>query len=155
MLFRPSFFRLALPLLIALGAGESGLASPPKKADQKSEHGAPSESENDREIARSIELGGLVFPVFNEKDVLQNYIFVNARMVVAPGKDPWKYREKAHFIRDAVLRAAHRTSFNLEGTLTKLDEKRAAAECVKASNAILGEDAIVGMTFTQIDSRIR
>ena len=37
----------------------------------------------------------------------------------------------------------------------KLDEKLAAAECLKAANAVLGEkDALVSMTFTQIASQL-
>jgi hypothetical protein len=75
-------------------------------------------------------------------------------MLVAPGKDPWKYREQSHFVRDAVIRAAHRVSFNIKGDFGKLDETLAAAECLKAANEILGEkDALVSMSFTSIASR--
>lgn len=124
----------------------SASASPPPKKKE-------GEGDTDKEIARSVELGGLVFPVFDDKGKLKNYIFVNARMLVAPGKDPWKYREKAHYIRDAVLRAAHRTSFGQATNSSKLDEKLAATESMKAANAVLAEDALIGMTFTQIDSQ--
>jgi hypothetical protein len=127
------------------------LAAPPPSDG----HGEASGTPDEREVARSIDLGGLVFPVFNDEGKLKNYLFVNARMKVGDGKDPWKYREKAHFIRDAVVRAAHRTSFNMKSDLTKLDEKLAAAECLKAANEALGEkDAVVTMTFTQIASRV-
>jgi hypothetical protein len=92
--------------------------------------------------------------VFDKDNKLRNYLFVNARMLVADGKDPWKYREQSHFIRDAVIRAAHRTSFHLATDMSKLDEKRAAAESLKAANAVLGEPgAVVSMTFTQIASQ--
>ena len=119
------------------------------------EHGAEqAASDDDREIAMSVELGGLVFPMFDEGGKLKNYIFVSARMVVSQGKDPWKYREQAHFIRDAVVRAAHRVSFNAKGNYNKLDEKLAATECLKAANDILGEkDALVSMTFKSIASQ--
>jgi hypothetical protein len=111
---------------------------------------------NDTEVARSIEFGGLVFPMFAKDGTLKNYLFVNARMLVGPGKDPWKYREKAHLIRDAVIRAAHRTSFALNGDYTKLDEELAAAECVKAANESIGEKgALVTMTFTQVASKAK
>ncbi len=122
-------------------------------------HAAPpaagkSAAADEKEIARSLDLGGLVFPVFDQDGKLKNYIFVNARMLVGPGKDPWKYRERAHFVRDAVLRAAHRTSFGLKDQPSKLDEKLAEAESLKAANAAMGEtDALVSMTFTQIASQ--
>ena len=117
------------------------------------EHGA-ADSPDEAEVARSIELGGMVFPVFDEKRKLRNYLFVSARMLAGPGKDVWKYREKQHFIRDAIVRASHRVSLHMKGDFKKLDEKLAAAECLKAANSVAGEkDALVTMTFTQIASR--
>ncbi len=144
--------RRSLFLLLALAA-----CAPTALAEK--EHGKESEGASDapesREIARSIELSGLVFPVFEKSGKLETYLFVNARMLVAPGKDPWKYREKAHFIRDAVIRAAHRTSFNVDGDNSKLNEDLAQRECLKAANDILGEpDALVSMTFTQIATQV-
>lgn len=124
----------------------------PAFAQEHGKEGAATPDE--KEIGRSIELSGLVFPVFTEQGKLKNYLFVNARMLVGPGKDPFKYRDQAHFIRDAVVRAAHRTSFNVKGDYTKLDEKTAAAECLRVGNEAVGErDALVSMTFTQIASQ--
>jgi hypothetical protein len=134
----------------AVFAVAPALAAPPSGG-----HGESSETPDEREVARSIDLGGLVFPVFTSDHKLKNYLFVNARMKVADGKDPWKYREKAHMIRDAVVRAAHRTSFSSKDDSTKLDEKLAAAECLRVANDAVGEkDALVTMTFTQIASRV-
>jgi len=118
------------------------------------EHGAEGPAPDEAEVARSIELGGLVFPIFDETGKLKNYLFASARMLAGPGKDVWKYREQQHFIRDAIVRASHKVSFNLAGNYQKLDEKLAAAECLKAANQVIGEkDALVTMTFTQIDSQ--
>lgn len=118
------------------------------------EHGAEPAAPDEAEVARSVELGGMVFPVFDENRKLKNYLFISARMLAGPGKDVWKYREKQHFIRDAIVRASHKVSFHQKGNFKKLDEKLAAAECLKAANAIVGEkDALITMTFTQIASR--
>ena len=118
------------------------------------EHGADADGPDEAEVARSVELGGMVFPVFDETRKLKNYLFISARMLSGPGKDVWKYREKQHFIRDAIVRASHKVSFHQKGNFKKLDEKVAAAECLKAANAIIGEkDALITMTFTQIASR--
>jgi hypothetical protein len=138
--------RLLIASLTACCAALPAHSAPPAHVD-------PAEEADEKEVARSIDLRGLVFPVFDEKGKLKNYIFINARMLVGSGKDPWKYREKAHLIRDAVVRAAHRTSFNVKGDYTRLDEKRAAAECIKAANEGLGETVLVTMTFTQITSQ--
>jgi hypothetical protein len=142
--------RLFLAAFAALLAAAPSQAAPPAPA---SGHGDGKETK-DSEVARSIDLGGLAFPMFDEDGALKNYLFVNARMLVAPGKDQWKYREKAHTIRDGIIRAAHRTSFDLDGDYTKLDEKLAAKECIKAANDSIGEkDALVAMTFTQVASQ--
>ena len=100
-------------------------------------------------------MGGLVFPMFDEDLKLRNYLFISARLLAGPGKDVWKYREQQHFIRDAIVRASHKVSFNVKGDYKKLDEKLAAAECLKAANQVLGEkDALVTMTFTQVASQL-
>jgi hypothetical protein len=120
------------------------------------EHGAEGEgtAPDEAEVARSVELGGMVFPVFDEKRKLKNYLFISARMLAGPNKDVWKYREQQHFIRDAIVRASHKVSFHAKGNFKKLDEKLAAAECLKAANGVVGEaDALVSMTFTQIASQ--
>jgi len=144
-LLMPSTRRLFL-IVAMLAAAAPALASPPPKEK--------AESPQDKEAGQSVEFTQLVFPVFNNTGKLENYLYVNARMKVGDGKDPWKYREKAHFIRDAVIRAAHKTSFNIKGDTKKLDEKLAAAECLKAANAVIGEPgALVSMTFTQIASQ--
>lgn len=122
----------------------------PPAGEGHGEEGTPSEAE----VARSLELGGLVFPVFDEKLKLKNYLFISARMLAGPGKDVWKYREQQHFIRDAILRAAHKKSFHAKGDFRKLDEKVAAAECIKVANQVVGEQgALIQMTFTQIASQ--
>ena len=135
-------------LAAALAPAASAFAPPAPSPESGS--GTPTEAE----VARSLELGGLVFPVFDEKLKLKNYLFVSARMLAGPGKDVWKLRERQHFIRDAILRVSHSTSFHAKGNFKKLDEKLAAAECLKVANQIAGEaDALITMTFTQIASQ--
>ena len=120
------------------------------------EHGpAAAAAPEEAEVARSVEMGGLVFPIFDEKQKLRNYLFVSARMLAGPGKDVWKYREQQHFIRDAIVRVSHKVSFSVAGDYKKLGGKLDAAECLKAANVVLGEkDALVSMTFTQIASQL-
>lgn len=138
-------------LLTAVSVAAVIAAFPSAIAQEHAAPGAPDEAE----VARSIDMGGLVFPIFDEKLKLQNYLFISARLLAGPGKDVWKYREQQHFIRDAIVRASHKVSFNVKGDYKKLDEKLAAAECLKAANEVLGEkDALVTMTFTQVASQL-
>jgi hypothetical protein len=145
---RPSRRDLLTTASLASAAAAVSIAMPAHAQEHSTE--TPAEAE----VARSVELGGMVFPVFDEKMRLRNYLFVSARMLAGPGKDVWKFREQQHFIRDAIVRASHRVSFHAKGSYEKLDEKVAAAECLKAANGVIGEpDALVTMTFTQIASR--
>jgi hypothetical protein len=119
------------------------------------DHGAATAATEDADVARSLDMGGLVFPIFDENRKLKNYLFVSARLEAGPGKDIWKYREQQHFIRDAIVLASHRTSFNIAGDFKKLDEKLASAECLKAANEALGEKgALTTMVFTQVASQL-
>jgi hypothetical protein len=133
-------------------APASALAAPPK-AESADKAAARKAAADEKEFIQSVEVSGLAFPVFDEEGRILNYIFVSGRLLVAEGKDPWKYREKGHFIRDAVLAAAHRSSFAMKDDYTRFDAERAAAECLKAANAAIGENALVRMTFTQIASQ--
>lgn len=143
------FVRLltACSVLAIASASPVAYTAPPKKAD------GGEEEVSEKEIAKSVELIGLVFPVFDDGYRLKNYLFVNARLVVADGKDTWKFREQAHMVRDAVLREAHRSSLHYGDDYGKLDIERATKECLKAGNLAVGEDAFVSVAFTQIDSQ--
>lgn len=140
-------FRTVAAALILGVAAPVAVSAPPAGGD----HG---EAEiDDKEVAKSLDLTGLVFPVFDENYKLKNYLFVNARLVVADNKDVWKFREQAHFVRDALLRQAHRSSFHMPDDVHALDVERATKECLDAGNKAVGEDAFVKITFVQIDSR--
>ncbi len=141
-------------LLSAVSVATMLVMLPVAHADEPPAEGG-GDAPDEAEVARSVELGGMVFPIFDEQMKLKNYLFVSARMLAGPGKDVWKYREQQHFIRDAIVRASHKVSFNVAGNYKKLDEKIAAAECLKAANAVVGEkDALITMTFTQIASQL-
>ncbi len=137
-----------LAKFIVLGCLISGLVG--TSAHAAGDNAAKKE---EKEINRSVELNALVLPVFDEDMQLKNYLFVNARMLVVDGKGVWNYREKAHIIRDAVLRASHRESVHLEGNYLRLDEHKAREVFLKAANEVLGETAFDRMVFLQVASQ--
>ena len=78
----------------------------------------------------------------------------NVTKGLGAGANPEVGRQAALEDRDAIVRASHEVSLHQKDNFKKLDEKLAAAECLKAANAVVGEkDALVTMTFTQIASR--
>lgn len=137
---------IVLAAAFAVAAPAAHVAPPAHGAEDKADPNAPS----DKDIARSVEIIGLVFPVFDDGYKLRNYLFVNARFVVADGKDIWQVREQAHLIRDAVLRQAHKHSFHVGDDYQKFDTERATRECLEVGNRVVGDGAFASLTFTQI-----
>lgn len=140
----------ALVLIAALAF--SGALAPlalaaPAKATQSAKEG----DDPAKEFARAIDVPGVVVPIFTETRELRGYIFVNVRFLVAEGRDVWKYRDKAHFIRDQVIALAHRTSLNVKDDPQRLDETLASREFLKVANQAVGENgSIVKVSFSKI-----
>ena len=53
----------------------------PAFAQEHGAEGGESAAPDEAEVARSVELGGMVFPVFDENRKLKNYLFISARML--------------------------------------------------------------------------
>ncbi|MDZ4776931.1 MAG: hypothetical protein SGJ23_09115 [Alphaproteobacteria bacterium] len=70
---------------------------------------AGAEKKEEAESARAVDVLNLVVPVVREGRLV-NYVFVNARIMLSPGTDVWRARDKGHFLRDALLKAVHRQS---------------------------------------------
>ncbi len=80
---------------------------------------------------------------------LSHYVFVSMRLMVADGQDPWRARERSHWVRDAIVRAAHRSDVvDAEGVL---DEDRARAMVLEAVADVLSADALADVKFTQVN----
>ena len=70
-----------------------------RKEKAKTEEGAATS-------ARSMDAPYLAVPVVRDGQLV-NYLFVSIRIEIAPGVDLWRTRERAHFLRDALVRASH------------------------------------------------
>ena len=140
--FNARGWALAVACVMALGLSGAAQASSDKS----------SAKEEEKEINKSVEMSAIVFPVIIEGR-LENYLFANARIVVADGKNTWKYREKAHFVRDAILRATHKVSVHLDSDPSRLDLAKAEKVCLEAANEAVGEEAFVSMNFLQVASQ--
>jgi flagellar basal body-associated protein FliL len=84
--------------------------------------------------------------VVNNKVV--NYVFVNVRIDLNQGADASKLREREPYFRDALVRAAHRTPFTLQGDYTKIDEAKLKAAVARDAAAIAGPTAIRAVQIT-------
>ena len=72
---------------------------------------------------------------------LANYVFVQARLNVAPGQDATKLRTMEPWYRDALVRAAHRAPFVNPNDLNVVDDRRLRAVLLAEARRISGSKA--------------
>jgi hypothetical protein len=79
--------------------------------------------------------------------VLVNYLFVSIRIEIANGVDLWATRERAHFLRDALVRASHGNDLADPNDSNALNEARAVEVYRAAAVHALGERAVGPITI--------
>jgi hypothetical protein len=93
-----------------------------------------------------IDISPVALPVaVNNK--LINYVFVSVRVNLTNGADAIKLRDKEPFLRDALVRAGHRTPFTVATDYTKLDEGRLKSALWPDAQAILGRGNVVSIAI--------
>lgn len=118
------------------------------------DHAAPAEhgkSAADEET-RLVDLPIVVAPLVVDGELV-NYAFVSMQLEVAPGHDPWRVREQAAYLRDAMLRAAHRRPVNPPDDPGAVDPETAARVWIAAAEQVLGEGAVAGLHIVGADVR--
>jgi len=132
---------IASTLLAGLAA-----AQPPShgKAKTKGEAGAT-------ESGRSMDAPYLAVPVLRDGQLV-NYLFVSIRIEVPQGVDLWQTREKAHFLRDALVRAGHANQLADANDPNRLNEALAAQVFRAAAVQALGERSVGRVTIVSTHS---
>lgn len=121
-------------------AGLAYASGPPAKEKAKAgEEGAELSS-------RSMDAPYLAVPVVRD-GVLVNYLFVSIRIEIAGSVDLWRTRERAHFLRDALVRASHSTDLADPNDNNVLNEARALEVYRAAAIQALGERAVGGISI--------
>lgn len=120
-------------LLLASALLAAGLAAEPAAAG-----GKPAVKGGADE--KQIDLAQMALPVIvNGK--IKNYVFIQTRLTAASGAEAIKHREHEPFYRDALIRAAHRTSFGKPDDWTMVDERRVSAVLLAEARRISGPKA--------------
>jgi hypothetical protein len=103
--------------------------------------------EGDQELSsRSMDAPYLAVPVVRDGRLV-NYLFVSIRVEIAAGVDLWRTRERAHFLRDALVRASHAHDLADPGDDNLLNEARAIQVYHAAAVQALGERAVAGVSI--------
>lgn len=127
------------------GLATSGALASGSPAKAKSEGG------EDAASARSMDAPYLAVPVVRDGQ-LTNYLFVSLRVEIANGVDLWATREKAHFLRDALVRASHANDLADPHDTNALNEARAVEVYRAAAIQALGARAVGGVAVVSSQS---
>jgi hypothetical protein len=128
-------------LLLAAGLTAGALASPEPALAQPA---APAPSG-----PRVIEMSQVAMPVTRDGRLL-TYLFVTVRVDVAEAVDIWVTRERNHFLRDAVVRAAYRQPMANPDRLGELIEPIATNTFRAAVVEALGARAVRAVTIPRV-----
>ena len=97
----------------------------------------------DRPAASGASLGiaGVGLPIVTDGRI-RNYIFVSLRLHLGGSATPESMRLKEPFLRDALVRAAHRTPFVVPDDWTRIDVAALSASLMRSAVAIAGRGAV-------------
>ena len=124
----------------ALAAGGSGGGS-----------NAANEAAEEATNPRIIDAPHIVVPVLRNGR-LTNYLFVFLRLEIAPNMDVWAARDRAQFLRDALVRASHRGQLADPQNEDRLNEPAALVAVDAAAREAVGQSANTRMSVTQVIS---
>jgi hypothetical protein len=122
-------------------AGLANASGSPAKSKEKGEA-----EEGAQTSARSMDAPYLAVPVVRNGQLV-NYLFVSIRIEIAQGVDLWRTREKAHFLRDYLVRASHGNDLVDPNDSNALNEARALEVYRTAAIQALGENAVGPITI--------
>lgn len=138
MLLRAALTAIVLslaPTAPALAAGGSA------KAEKAGEDAAN---------ARALDVNNLVVPVVRDGKLV-NYIFLNIRIDLGEG-DMWSHRAKSHFVRDAMVRAVHKTSIVHPVRDDQANTTLATQVLMAAAKQVLGAPAVKTLAIVSVSS---
>jgi hypothetical protein len=124
-----------------LMAGLASASGGSSKGKEKGEEGAEAAASS-----RSMDAPYLAVPVVREGQLV-NYLFVSIRIEITQNVDLWQTRERAHFLRDALVRASHANDLVDPEDNNALNDARAIEVYRAAAVQALGERAVAGVSI--------
>jgi len=73
---------------------------------------------------------------------LRNYVFVSFRLHLGGSATPQTMRTKEAFLRDALVRAGHRTPFVVADDWTRIDAAAVSASLMRSAATIAGRGSV-------------
>jgi hypothetical protein len=73
---------------------------------------------------------------------LRNYVFVSLRLHLGGSATPEAMRAKEAYLRDALVRAGHRTPFVVADDLSRIDPAALSASLIRSASTIVGRGSV-------------
>lgn len=89
----------------------------------------------------SISMPGVGLPIITGGR-LRNYVFVSLRLHLGGSATPESMRLKEAYLRDALVRAGHRTPFVVPDDWTRIDEAALSASLMRSAATIAGRGSV-------------
>ena len=105
------------------------------------------------DVTRTLAAPYLAVPVVRDGQLV-NYLFVSIRIQIAPGVDLWRTRERAQFLRDALVRAGHANALADPNDINALNQPLAIQVYRQAAAQTLGAQAVAGVTIVSTYSSL-
>lgn len=90
---------------------------------------------------QSLSMPGVGLPIITGGR-LRNYVFVSLRLYLGGSATPETMRGKEAFLRDALVRSAHRTPFVVPDDWTRIDEAAVSASLMRSAATIAGRGSV-------------
>jgi hypothetical protein len=114
----------------------------PKAGGSASGHGQGGSGD----VSRTMDAPYLAVPVVRDGQLV-NYLFVSLRIQISPRVDLWRTRERAQFLRDALVRASHANALADPNNNNALNQALALQIYRQAAIQTLGAGAVAGITI--------
>jgi hypothetical protein len=105
------------------------------------------------DVSRTMDAPYLAVPVVRDGQLV-NYLFVSIRIQIAPNVDVWRTRERAQFLRDALVRASHANALADPNDINVLNQALAIQVYRAAAAQTLGAQAVSGVTIVSTYSSL-
>jgi hypothetical protein len=124
----------------------AGLAAAQPAHEDAAKEGKHGEDGGDASVSRSMDAPYLAVPVVRN-GVLVNYLFVSVRIEINQGVDLWRTRERAQYLRDALVRACHANQLDEPNDVNALNQPRAIQVFHDTAVQVLGARTVGRVTI--------
>lgn len=89
----------------------------------------------------NVDIASVAIPIIVDGKI-RNYVFVAVRVVLADGADGIAAHAKEPYVRDSLLKAAHRTPYTVPGDWTRVNEAAIKQRVLTDAKTFMGAAAV-------------